>query len=81
VSLGLLGVFRNRIPVRFRAFHRSAMAPPAEAKRQRKARLFFPLWLRGRAAVLRVEVQPPPITHDVPLRAINRWLKAPTPEP
>jgi hypothetical protein len=33
------------------------------------------------AAVLRVEVQPPPISHDVPLRAVDRWLNAPTQGP
>jgi hypothetical protein len=30
---------------------------------------------------LRIEVQLPPITHDVPLKAIERWLRKPSTSP
>jgi hypothetical protein len=30
---------------------------------------------------VRVEVQPPPIVHDVPLKAIERWINAPAISP
>jgi hypothetical protein len=30
---------------------------------------------------VRVEVQPPPIVHDVPLKAIERWVNAPAVSP
>jgi hypothetical protein len=33
------------------------------------------------SAVLRVEVQPPPVVHEVPLKAVDRWLKAPSTSP
>jgi hypothetical protein len=32
-------------------------------------------------AVLRVEVQPPPIVHDVALKAVDRWVNGPTVSP
>jgi hypothetical protein len=32
-------------------------------------------------ARVRVEVQPPPIVHDVPLKAIERWVNAPAISP
>ena len=32
-------------------------------------------------ATVRVEVQPPPILHDVPLKAIERWVNAPAISP
>jgi len=32
-------------------------------------------------AVLHIEVQLPPITHDVPLKAIERWLRTPSVSP
>jgi hypothetical protein len=32
-------------------------------------------------ATLRVEVHLPPITHDVPLKAIERWLRTPSVSP
>jgi hypothetical protein len=32
-------------------------------------------------AVLRVEVQPPPVVHDVPLKAVERWLNGPSSSP
>ena len=32
-------------------------------------------------AVLRVEVQPPPIRHDVPVRSVERWANAPAISP
>jgi len=32
-------------------------------------------------AVLRIEVQPPAITHDVPLRAVERWSRSPSASP
>ena len=32
-------------------------------------------------AVLRVEVQLPPVTHDVPVKAVERWLKSPNVSP
>jgi hypothetical protein len=32
-------------------------------------------------AVLHIEVQLPPITHDVPLKAIGRWLRTPSVSP
>jgi hypothetical protein len=28
------------------------------------------------AAVLRIEVRQPPVVHDVPLRAVERWLQS-----
>ena len=33
------------------------------------------------AAMLHIEVQIPPIAHDVPLKAIERWLRAPSVSP
>jgi hypothetical protein len=33
------------------------------------------------ATVLRVEVQPPPVIHDVLLRTVEQWMAAPTPGP
>jgi hypothetical protein len=33
------------------------------------------------AAVLRVEVHPPPVVHDVPLNAVERWLRSPSTSP
>jgi hypothetical protein len=33
------------------------------------------------AAILRVEVQPPPVVHDVPLRAVEKWTASVTPGP
>lgn len=32
-------------------------------------------------ASLRIEVQLPPIVHDVPLRAVERWMRSPSPSP
>jgi hypothetical protein len=32
-------------------------------------------------AVLRVEVQPRPVVHDVALKAVDRWVKGPTVSP
>jgi hypothetical protein len=32
-------------------------------------------------AVLRVEVRLPPVVHDVPLKAIEQWLRSPTDGP
>ena len=32
-------------------------------------------------AVLRVEVQPPPLVHDVPLKALERWASGPAVTP
>lgn len=32
-------------------------------------------------ATLRVEVQLPPIVHDVPLKSIERWLRTPSVSP
>jgi hypothetical protein len=32
-------------------------------------------------AVLRVEVQAPAVVHDVPLKAIDRWLQSPSGSP
>jgi hypothetical protein len=32
-------------------------------------------------AVLRIEVHPPPVIHDVPLKSVERWMHAPTPGP
>ena len=32
-------------------------------------------------AVLHIEVQLPPITHDVPLKAIEQWLRTPSVSP
>jgi hypothetical protein len=31
--------------------------------------------------VLRVEVQPPATVHDVPLKAVARWLRSPSTSP
>jgi hypothetical protein len=33
------------------------------------------------AAVLRVEVHSPPVVHEVPLRAVERWVRSPNPSP
>jgi hypothetical protein len=33
------------------------------------------------AATLRVEVQLPPIAHDVPIKALDRWLASPSTSP
>lgn len=33
------------------------------------------------SATLRVEVRIPPIVHEVPLRSLERWLKASSPSP
>jgi hypothetical protein len=33
------------------------------------------------AAVLRVEVHLPPVVHDVPLRAVERWAQSPSASP
>jgi hypothetical protein len=32
-------------------------------------------------AAVRVEVQPPAIVHDVPLKAVERWANGPSPTP
>src|SRR5690242_10058753 len=32
-------------------------------------------------AVLRVEVQLPPVIHDVPMKAVEQWLRAPNESP
>jgi hypothetical protein len=32
-------------------------------------------------AVLRIEVQAPPVIHDVPLKAVERWRNGPSPSP
>ena len=32
-------------------------------------------------AVLRIEVLAPPVVHDVPLRAVERWLQSPATSP
>lgn len=32
-------------------------------------------------ASLRIEVQLPPIVHEVPLRAVERWMRSPSPSP
>jgi hypothetical protein len=32
-------------------------------------------------AILHIEVQLPPISHDVPLKAIERWLRTPNLSP
>jgi hypothetical protein len=33
------------------------------------------------AAVLRVEVHAPSVVHEVPLKAVERWLRSPSPSP
>ena len=33
------------------------------------------------AAVLRVEIHAPPVVHDVPLKAVERWLRSPSASP
>jgi hypothetical protein len=35
----------------------------------------------GPAAVLRVEVHAPSVVHEVPLKAVERWLRSPSPSP
>lgn len=32
-------------------------------------------------AVLRVEVQLPPVVHEVPLKAVERWVRSPSTNP
>jgi hypothetical protein len=32
-------------------------------------------------AVLRIEVHVPPVVHDVPLKAVERWLRSPSASP
>ena len=32
-------------------------------------------------AVLRIEVQVPPVIHDVPLKSVERWRNGPSPSP
>ena len=32
-------------------------------------------------ATIRVEVQPPPVVHDVPLKTIERWVNEPAVSP
>jgi hypothetical protein len=34
-----------------------------------------------RNAVLRIEVQVPPVIHDVPLKAVERWVSGPSVSP
>jgi hypothetical protein len=35
----------------------------------------------GPAAVFRVEVHPPSVIHEVPLKAVERWLRSPSASP
>jgi hypothetical protein len=67
---------RHSVSVRGSSLFEAAAAGVAAFKAEK--------WAAGALtpnAIIRVEVPPPPVVHDVPLRAIERWANGPAVTP
>ena len=75
VTLKNLDGVAHRVDVHYLRCSRPEPLPSPPSARRAGAEALTP------NAVLHIEVQLPPITHDVPLKAIERWLRTPSVSP